>query len=180
MTIDRLLQDFYSENGLPENGGDAENSFKIKILGINFKLPNPKFKKDVIHVHDIEHVLNDCDVSWKGEGFISGWKISTGLSSYFPVGLLSLWAMGYSFWINPKSVFKRFIKGINNIGIIDLNRSKEEFMQMEYIELIELTSRKTKKSIGFPQYLQFIFWLLLSQVILFGPLIGIVFLLLSL
>ena len=180
MTIERLLQEFYKENGLPKNGGNEQNTFQIKILGINFKLPNPKFRKDVIHVHDIEHVLNDCDVSWKGEGFISGWEIATGLWKYFPVGLLSIWAMGYSFWISPKSVFKGFIKGINNVGVIDLKKSKEEFMKMEYKELIELTSRKNKKSIGFPQYLQFTFWLLLSQVLLFAPLMGILFLLLSL
>ena len=180
MKIERLLRDFYKENGLPENGGDDQNTFHIKILGINFKLPNPKFRKDVIHVHDIEHVLNNCDVSWKGEGFISGWEISTGLWKYFPVGLLSIWAMGYSFWINPKSVFKGFIKGINNIGIIDLNISKEVLMQMEYKKLIELTSRKNKKIIGFPHYLQFTFWLVLSQVILLTPVIGILFLLLSL
>jgi len=124
--------------------------------------------------------LNDCDVSWKGEGFISGWEISTGLWKQFPTGLLSIWAMVYSFWISPKSVFKGFIKGINNIGIIDLKISKEEFMQMEYKELIELTSRKNKKSIGFLEYLQFTIWLVISQVILFAPLIGILFLLLSL
>ena len=180
MTIQRLLEDFYKENGLPENGGDDQNTFHIKILGLNFKLPNPKFRKDVIHIHDIEHVLNDYDVSWKGEGFISGWEISTGLWKQFPIGLLSIWAMVYSFWISPKSVFKGFIKGINNIGIIDLKISKEEFMQMEYKELIELTSRKNKKSIGFLEYLQFTIWLVLSQVILFAPLIGILFLLLSL
>ena len=180
MTIEQLLQDFYRENGLPKNGGDNQNTFRIKILGINFKLPNPKFRKDAIHVHDIQHVLNDCDVSWKGEGFISGWEISTGLWKHFPIGMLSLWAMGYSFWISPKSVFKGFIKGINKIGIIDLKISKEEFMQMEYKELIELTSRKNKKSIGFIEYLQFTIWLVLSQVILFAPLIGILFLLLSL
>ena len=180
MTIERLLRDFYKENGLPENGGDDQNTFHIKILGINFKLPNPKFRQDVIHIHDIEHILNDCDVSWKGEGFISGWEISTGLWKQFPIGLLSIWAMGYSFWINPKSVFKGFIKGINNIGIIDLNISKEVLMQMEYKKLIELTSRKNKKIIGFPQYLQFTFWLVLSQLILLTPVIGILFLLLSL
>ena len=180
MTIERLLQDFYRENGLPKNGGDNQNTFRIKILGINFKLPNPKFRKDVIHVHDIEHVLNDCDVSWKGEGFISGWEISTGLWKHFPIGMLSLWAMGYSFWISPKSIFEGFIKGINNIGIIDLNISKEEFMQMEYEELIELTSRKNKKRIGSLECLQFMTWLLLSQFLLFAPIIGILFLLLPL
>ena len=37
MKIERLLRDFYKENGLPENGGDDQNTFYIKILGINFK-----------------------------------------------------------------------------------------------------------------------------------------------
>ena len=43
----------------------------MKVFGINLRLPNPQFRKDVIHIHDIQHILNNCDITWKGEGFIA-------------------------------------------------------------------------------------------------------------
>lgn len=72
MTLDKLLSKFYEENGIPENGGIDKNNFEMKVFGINLKLPNPQFRKEVTHMHDIQHLLNNCDTSWRGEGFIAG------------------------------------------------------------------------------------------------------------
>ncbi|MFT4756031.1 MAG: hypothetical protein ACI91R_000668 [Vicingaceae bacterium] len=41
------------------------------------------------------YYLNAIQAS-KGEAFISGWEISTGMFKNLPLGFLSLWAMGYS------------------------------------------------------------------------------------
>jgi len=73
MTLSKLLAEFYVANGIPENGGIEEDTFQLKVFFINLTLPNPKFRKELTHIHDIQHVLNNCDTSWKGEGFISGW-----------------------------------------------------------------------------------------------------------
>ena len=53
MKLDKLLVDFYLKNGIPENGGIDKDSFEMRVLGIHLKLPNPKFRKEVIHIHDI-------------------------------------------------------------------------------------------------------------------------------
>ena len=55
----------------------------MDVLRIQLKLPNPQFRKDIIHIHDIQYLFNDFDTSWKGEGFIAGWEISTGLWKHF-------------------------------------------------------------------------------------------------
>ena len=102
MTLEKYLTNFYKENGIPEKGGVDKNTFEMDVLGIQLKLPNPQFRKDVIHIHDIQHLLNDCDTSWKGEGFIAGWKISTGLWKHFPICVFSIWNIGYSLWIYPR------------------------------------------------------------------------------
>ena len=83
MKLDKVLNDFYLKNGLPENGGIAKDTFQINLGFINIPFPNPKFRKDLTHVHDIEHVLNNCDTSWKGEGFIAGWEVGTGFWKQF-------------------------------------------------------------------------------------------------
>ena len=77
-TLGELVKEFYLKNKIPKNGGINDNTFQVKFFSINLSFPNPKFRKDLIHIHDIEHILNDCDTSWKGEGFIVGWEIGTG------------------------------------------------------------------------------------------------------
>jgi hypothetical protein len=66
MILDRLLEDFYTKNQIPEDGGIYHDTFHIKIVGLNLKLPDPRFRKEVIHIHDIQSILNQCDTTWKG------------------------------------------------------------------------------------------------------------------
>ena len=169
MTLDKLLVDFYLKNGIPENGGVNKSSFEMNVLGINLKLPNPEFRKKVIHIHDIQHLLNHCDTSWKGEGFIAGWEIATGFWKHFPICVFSIWAMGYSLWIHPKAVFDGFKKGLNAIGIIDLKISKADFMKMEFDELERITRKSNPTEMGIVQWLQFIFWSFISEVVFLFP-----------
>lgn len=171
MTLDKLLDDFYLENGIPLEGGVDDSTFKFKVFGLNLNLPNPKFRREALHLHDIQHLLNKCDTSWEGESFISGWEISTGMWKYFPLGLLSLWAMGYGLWLYPKAIFKGFKKGLNNIGIIDLKFSKSDFMSMEYEHLIKITTKNKTTKMGLVQWFSFLFWCLISQIVLLFPLI---------
>lgn len=171
MTLEKLLIEFYIENGIAKNGGIDKNTFEMKVLGINLKLPNPKFRKDVIHIHDIQHLLNKCDTSWKGEGFIAGWEISTGFWKHFPICIFSLWAMGYSLWLYPKAVLNGFKKGLNNIGIIDLKINKSDFLKMDFDQLVQITKKEKFTEMGIYQWIQFLFWAFISQIIFLFPLL---------
>ena len=72
ITIETLLINFYKENGIREKSGVYKNSFEMDVLGIQLKLPNPQFRKDVVYIHDIQHLFYHSDTSWKGEDFIAG------------------------------------------------------------------------------------------------------------
>jgi len=171
MTLDKLLTAFYVKNGIPKNGGIDKSTFKLRVFGVNLKLPNPQYRKDIIHIHDIQHILNNFDTSWKGEGYIAGWEISTGLWKYFPINMVSLWTMGYSLWLYPKAVFSGYKKGLNEIGIIDLKISKADFMKMEFNKLVQITQKRKKTKMGILQWTKFLFWVLTSQIILLFPLL---------
>lgn len=171
MKIGALIQEFYQANGIPNNGGVNDKTFVFKIFGLKLIMPNPKFRRDALHVHDIQHVLNNCDTSWKGEAFISGWEISTGMWKHFPLGLLGLWAMGYALWIRPKDVLKGYRKGLENYGVIDQDFSREEFMQMEKEELVKKITKNNPKPFGIIQIIQFSFWIVMSQAIFLAPLL---------
>ena len=174
MTLDKLLAEFDKRNKISSDGGINKNTFGIKVFGIILALPNPKFRKDVPHIHDIHHILNKCNTTWKGEAFIAGWEISTGFWKDFPICIFSLWAMGYSLWLHPKTVLKGFKKGLNNIGVIDLKISKSELMKTEYDQLIKITTKEKNIEIGIVEWIQFLFWLLISQIIFLFPLILII------
>lgn len=169
MTLENLLNDFYLRNGIPESGGINKNTFQMNVFFINLKLPNPKFRKEVTHIHDIQHILNNCDTSWKGEGFIAGWEIATGFWKYLPISIFSFWAMGYSLWLHPRAVLEGFKKGLNNIGIIDLGISKSDFLKMEFDELVEITKKEQHTEMGVLQWTGFLFWSFISQIVLLSP-----------
>ena len=169
MTLEKLLTDFYIDNGIPENGGVDKATFEMIIFGLTLKLPNPTFRKEVIHIHDIQHILNGCDTSWKGEAFIAGWELSTGFWRYFPICIFSLWAMGYSLWMYPKAVFKGYKKGLNAVGVIDLKISKSDFMRMEFEELKSITKKQKQTEMGVLQWSQFLMWVLISQLVFLFP-----------
>ena len=174
MTLEKLLTDFYIDNGIPENGGVDKATFEMIVLGSHLKLPNPSFRKKVIHIHDIQHILNGCDTSWKGEAFIAGWELSTGFWRYFPICIFSLWAMGYSLWMYPKEVFRGYKKGLNAVGIIDLKISKSDFMRMEFEELKSITKKQKQTEMGVLQWSQFLMRVLISQLLFLFPLVVLV------
>ena len=174
MTLSVLLSDFYNRYKIPKDGGENDDTFKFKVFGKVFNLPNPNFRKKALYIHDLHHILNKCDITWKGEAFIAGWEISTGIWKHFPLGFLSSWAMGYSIWIYPKSVLKGFKKGLNNIGVIDLNIDKSDFMKMEFEELERLTTKNSIKEMYVLEWFTFLFWIIISQMIFLFPLIFVV------
>ena len=166
MTIEQSLQQFYIDNDLPKDGGENNNFFELNFMFFTLKLPNPEFRKKVIHIHDIQHVLYNCDISWKGESFIAGWEIATGFWKVFPIGILSLSAMGIGLLLYPKEVIKGYKAGINSKAIVDLKMSKKELLKFEVSELKNhIKKEKTKKV----NWFSFIFWSLVSSIVLLFP-----------
>lgn len=166
MTIEQSLQQFYLDNNLPKNGGENDNFFELKIKPFTFKLPNPEFRKKIIHIHDIQHVLYDCDISWKGESFIAGWEIATGFWKIFPIGIISISAMGIGLLMYPKEVLKGYKTGINSKGIVNLKMSEKEILKFEVSELKNVIKREETREVN---WFSFIFWCLVSSIVLLFP-----------
>jgi hypothetical protein len=168
MTVSQSLEEFYAKNNFPADGGESSNHFDLKFKLFTLKLPNVQFRKDVIHIHDIQHILYNCDTSWKGESFIAGWEIGSKMWKHFPIGMMSLWAMGFSLLNHPKEVFKGYRTGINSIGIIDLKIDKKNLLKLS-IPILKSTikKKKTKKL----NWFLFIFWCFSSLFFFLFPLV---------
>ena len=175
MTIENLLSDFYKKNGIPRQGGIHEDRFQIKAFGINLRLPNPKLRKKVIHLHDIEHILNNCDTSWKGEAFIAGCELATGIWKHFPICLFTYWTVGYSLWIHPKAVFQGFKKGRNHKGVFDLKINKNTLMKMKFEDVSTIIQKEQKTQMGVLQWVYFLLWMLISEIFFLFPFLLLLF-----
>ncbi|MEQ6125245.1 hypothetical protein AAON49_13640 [Pseudotenacibaculum sp. MALMAid0570] len=155
MIISNKLEYFYKENNLPEKGGENDRFFFINLKLFTLKLPNPKFRRKVIHIHDVQHVLYDCDTTWKGESFISGWEIATGMWKHLPIGLFSLSGMGVGVFLHPKEVYLGYKKGLECIGVIDLKIPKEQLINLSVSELKTIIQKKKPSKLN---WFSFLFW----------------------
>lgn len=176
MTISQSLQEFYTANNFPSDGGESNDYFELKFKLFTLKLPNSQFRKDVIHMHDIQHILYNCNTTWKGEAFIAGWEIGTKMWKHFPIGIMSLWAMGFSLVNNPKEVLKGYKAGINSTGIIDLKIDKKKLLELSIPKLKSIIKKQKPQKIN---WISFLFWCLISELVLFFPVIILIFILIN-
>ncbi len=167
MTVAKELEYFYQANNLDLNGGIDKDYFIMKFRFFSLKLPNSEFRKKIVHIHDIQHILFNCDVSWKGEAYIAGWEIATGMWKHFPIGFLSLWAMGFGVLTHQKEVLKGFKQGLSYNGLIDQNISKKEILTFTIQEVDEMLHKP--KTVKFNLF-TFLFWTVISVIIVIAPL----------
>lgn len=168
VTIQQALQQFRKENSLALDGGINDSYFELKFKLFTLKLPNFDFRKKVIDIHDIQHIVYDQDTSWKGESFIAGWEIGSKIWKHFPIGFISLWAMGFSMLNYPKQVLLGYKAGIQCKGIIDLDIPRNELLKLSSQEIQQLIT--LNKSAKF-NWVSFSFWVISSLINFLFPLI---------
>ena len=79
--------------------------------------------------------------------------------------------MGYGVWIHPKEVLNGYKEGIKQTGIIDLELSKEEILEMNIVEVKQLLSKKVTPKWSLLKKIECFAWVLLSQFVLLTPII---------
>jgi hypothetical protein len=139
MTLAEELELFYKKYNLPENGGVNDRMFGVPLPFFTLMLPNYAWRKKKLHIHDLEHILNQQNTSWAGECFIASWEIATGFWKYFPLCVFPLWTIGYGLFIHPSSVVKGFLKGRKDKGIAALNLPKEKLLGLNIETLSSIT-----------------------------------------
>lgn len=169
MTLRQHLDQFYLTYNIPAEGGVDDKTFEVPLPLFTLTLPNFPWRKRMLYVHDLEHILNKQDTSWRGEIFIASWEISTGFFRNFPILLFPLWTMGWGLWIQPSAVFRGFRKGHNDKGIALLNMERQELLNMDLLQLQSMTlNKRTNRSKSF-FYFKFFGWSLASQLVFLSP-----------
>lgn len=77
--------------------------------------------------------------------------------------------------VTSKIGIKGFQKGLNNVGIIDLGLNNSTLMKMDLDQLVYITQKEKITEMGIWQWVEFLFWSFISQIIFLFPLmLGIV------
>lgn len=171
MTLREDLDRFYKQYNIPPEGGVHDKTFEVPLPFVTLTLPNFPWRKRMLYVHDLEHILNEQDTSWSGEIFIASWEISTGFFRNFPVIFFPLWTMGWGLWTHPGSVFRGFRKGHTDLGIATLKIGYDEILDFDLTHLQQLTLNKRAGRSGILFLPKLIFWTFVSQLIFLFPLI---------
>jgi hypothetical protein len=177
MTLREHLDQFYLKYNIPENGGVDDKTFEVPLPVFTLTLPNFPWRKRMLYIHDLEHILNEQDTTWKGEIFIASWEISTGYYKNFPIIIFPLWTMAWGFWKHPSAVLRGFRKGFADKGIARLNMEQEKLLNLELPQLQNLTLNKRVNRSKISYYFRLLAWLLISQLVFLSPVIALVVLL---
>lgn len=169
MTLREHLDHFYQKYDIPANGGVEFSTFEVPLPFFTLSFPNLSWRKKMLHIHDLEHILNEQDTSWKGEMFIASWEISTGFWKHFPIIIFPLWTMGWGIWKHPSAVLNGFQKGNTDKGIANLNVPQEELLDMDLSQLQSLTLQQRQNHSSLFFYGKFTTWTLASQIVFWLP-----------
>lgn len=133
-----LLEKFYRDNNLGEEGGNGSSSVKIEISSkFSFYFPNFDARRRAVIKHDIHHLLTRYKTTIKGESEISAWEIGSGCKKYWAATLINTSGVMIGIPINPRAVLRAFSRGRRTKNLYHELFSNEEAMNMKIGDLRE-------------------------------------------
>lgn len=103
---------FYRRNGFPPDGGAHEHHWMpLACRDLKVHLPNFKWRRRALPVHDLHHAITGYRFSPHGEFEMAAWEFAAGryphlLSTLFCLPLVSMGAA-----MIPKRTFAAFVRG---------------------------------------------------------------------
>lgn len=172
-TVKYYLNHFYGSN--PQFG--EEGGIDEKWVWLNFgliKIPFPNFtsRSEIIYLHDLNHIINNYDTSWKGEVSVSAWEVSTGMGRFLTGWLFASFAFGFGILIYPKVTYNAFMRGRVTKSLFRMDLPKEQLLQMQLIELKRLTRHEPLNIEFQPRFidnLKYVFSAVLSLMFFLTP-----------
>lgn len=174
MSLRDRLNEFYLQHDIPENGGEDDKTFEVPLPLVSIRLPNYNWRRKMLHVHDLEHIVNRQNTTWSGEVFIASWEIATGFWKNIPVCIFPFWTMGFGLWKHPTSVFRGFRKGCHDRGIASLKMKKDDILKLDLPDLEQLVVGKNNHYSDVIFALKLILFSSVAELVFLSPLLVIV------
>ena len=124
MTLSAARDRYFRLNGFGPDGGYQERWIKVRVWRIPIWLPNTEGRRRAVKLHDLHHILTEYPTTWKGEAEISAWEVgSGGLRKYYAGWLLDLMNIAQGLVVNPKGVYRGFMRGRQTSNLYDVEFS---------------------------------------------------------
>ena len=102
---------FFERGNLGADGGYSRRWVRVESKPIAFYFPNCRSRVAAARLHDLHHIAAEYDTDWAGEAEIAAWEIASGCTHYYIAWILNLGAFAVGLIVDPKSLFRAFIRG---------------------------------------------------------------------
>ncbi|TND07911.1 MAG: hypothetical protein FD123_2719 [Bacteroidetes bacterium] len=132
----QILDKFYKDNRLGDDGGQSSSSVKIELAPkINLYFPNFDSRRKAVMKHDIHHLLTGYKTTLAGEGAISAWELASGCWNYKAAFIINLSGLMLGMLVNPLAVLRAFARGRRTKNLYADPFSNEEALDKPIGEL---------------------------------------------
>jgi hypothetical protein len=106
---------------------------------LKFFFPNPKARREAIHLHDLTHLLTVYETTWQGEGEVAAWELASGFPRKYWIGwIYAPITFTIGVFIAPFKVARAFRRGWGNSNLCKLDLPRE---QLDALTLGELKNK---------------------------------------
>jgi hypothetical protein len=158
----RDARERYFEINHFEGGGYDEGWVKMRAGPVPIWFPNTVARVKAVRFHDLHHVLTEYPTTWRGEAEIGAWEVATGCAAHYQGWLLNLLAFAIGLLINPRGVYRAFMRGRRSRNLYRASFSEELLARKVGDVRRELALDKTPAPPTPADRKAFIFWSLAS------------------
>lgn len=158
----RAARERYFEINHFEGGGYEEGWVKMKAGPVPIWFPNTVARVKAVKFHDLHHVLTEYPTTWKGEAEIGAWEVATGCAAHYQAWLLNLLAFAIGLAINPRGVYRAFMRGRHTRNLYRTTFSDELLARTVGEVRRELDLDKEPVDVSPADRKAFVFWSLAS------------------
>jgi hypothetical protein len=116
LTLRDARERYFELNGFP-GGGYEDRWVKVKVGAFPVWFPNLPSRKRAVRYHDLHHILTEYETTWRGEAEIGAWEVATGGAGAAVGWLLDLLAFAVGLVINPRGVYRAFVRGRHSASL---------------------------------------------------------------
>ncbi len=171
-TLRHLLQEFYTEYNLGENGGIQDSKVTIEVTkSFHFYIPNFDDRRKAVLKHDIHHLITGYKSDFKGETEIAAWEIASGCTHYWVGWALDLSSFALGIFFTPRGIFRAFVRGLRSGNLYYDQVPDEQALNStvpELQQLFHIPPKEEKLKANVKEILLFIFWLSVGGVYSFA------------
>jgi hypothetical protein len=134
MPVVEARDHYLAENGF-EVGAYTAPTFRIRVFGVTWTLPNWASRRRVVPFHDLHHVVTGYGTDLVGEAEVSAWELRCGSLDSFFLWCFKLGAVSLGLVLAPSRVVRSFRRARGQRNLYGDPRSYQAILALPLGEL---------------------------------------------